>query len=261
MDYLALAVGGFIVALSGALMPGPVLAVTVVGARRRGFWFGPLVVLGHAAVELPLVLLIALGLGAVLESPWIVTAIAGVGAAAMAWMGVSMVLQARRASDPEADGGGLARLGAIPSGAVTSLLNPYWYLWWVVIGAAMVAGALVKGWLGLAAFFAGHISGDLVWYGLVAFGVSRGRRYLEGRLYKVLLIACAALLLAMAVLFAKFAIENASASAESDTAATPATPARAACQGDPLGAAPRVRALREPAADAVEGSHDIRARS
>jgi threonine/homoserine/homoserine lactone efflux protein len=227
LDLLEIGSSGFVVALSGALMPGPVLAVTLVGARERGFWFGPLVVLGHALVELPIVLLIAWGLGAVLQRAWIVTGIAGVGSAAMALMGVGMLAQVRRAGDPQAEGGGIARLGAVPSGAVTSLLNPYWYVWWVVIGAAMIARSLTLGWLGLGVFFLGHISGDLGWYAVVAFGVSRGRRYLQGRLYKALLVVCAAILLVMAVLFARMAVQKGmEASGDAAPAATAPAPAQ-----------------------------------
>jgi len=208
LELAAVAFGSFVVALSGALMPGPVLAVTLAGSRRRGFWFGPLVVLGHAAVELPLVLLLYWGLGEALESDGIVIAIGGVGAVAMAWMAVGMFRQTRHLDDPDAEQVGVMRLGAVGSGAVTSLLNPYWYLWWVTIGAVMVASAQAAGWLGLVVFFAGHISGDLGWYSLISFGVSRGRRYLQGRLYKGLLIGCALILLAMAALFAKLAVEK-----------------------------------------------------
>ena len=208
LELAALALGSFVVALSGALMPGPVLAVTLAGSRRRGFWFGPLVVLGHAAVELPLVVLLYWGLGEALKSDGIVITIGCVGALAMAWMAVGMLRQTRHVDDPDAQQGGVMRLGAVPSGAVTSLLNPYWYLWWVTIGAVMVASARTAGWLGLVVFFAGHISGDFLWYSVVSFGVSRGRRYLQGRLYKGLLIGCAVILLAMAGLFAKLAIEK-----------------------------------------------------
>jgi len=208
LELAALALGSFVVALSGALMPGPVLAVTLAGSRRRGIWFGPLVVLGHAAGELPLVVLLYWGLGEALESDGIVITIGCVGALAMAWMAVGMLRQTRHVDDPDAGQGGLMRLGAIPSGAVTSLLNPYWYLWWVTIGAVMVASAQAAGWLGLVVFFAGHISGDLIWYSVISFGVSRGRRYLQGRLYKGLLIGCAVILLAMAGLFAKLAAQK-----------------------------------------------------
>ena len=46
-----LASTSFIVALSGALMPGPLLTVTVGEAARRGFWAGPLIMVGHALLE------------------------------------------------------------------------------------------------------------------------------------------------------------------------------------------------------------------
>ncbi len=59
----------FIVALSGALMPGPLLTVTVGEAARRGFWAGPLIMVGHSLLELALVLLLLVGLGAWLNQP------------------------------------------------------------------------------------------------------------------------------------------------------------------------------------------------
>ncbi len=68
MDWWILAgvpVSSFVVALSGALMPGPLLTVTVGEATRRGFWAGPLIILGHGLLELTLVLLLlAQGAGA-----------------------------------------------------------------------------------------------------------------------------------------------------------------------------------------------------
>ncbi len=36
-----------------------------------------------------------------------------------------------------------SRMGPVVHGAAVSLANPYWLLWWVTIGAALVAKGLV----------------------------------------------------------------------------------------------------------------------
>jgi threonine/homoserine/homoserine lactone efflux protein len=196
----AIAVWSFGVALSGALVPGPVLAVTIAGSRRRGFWFGPLVVLGHALVEIPLVLLLVLGLKDHVRNPWVLAVVGGVGAAAMVWMSVGLFRQSRRPdATEETQGQGPSR--PVRSGAVTSALNPYWYAWWATVGASFIAGAAWAGWIGVVVFFAGHISADLAWYSLISFGVARGRRLLRGRAHQALLIGCGVILLVTAASF------------------------------------------------------------
>ena len=51
-----------LVGLSGALMPGPLTAVTMEHAFRRGYLAAPLITLGHASLEVVMVLLLLLGL-------------------------------------------------------------------------------------------------------------------------------------------------------------------------------------------------------
>jgi threonine/homoserine/homoserine lactone efflux protein len=77
----------FLVGLSGALMPGPVLVVTVSHATRRGFIAGPLIVLGHALLELALVVGISLGLGQYLVLEPVSGVLGIVGGVVLAWMG------------------------------------------------------------------------------------------------------------------------------------------------------------------------------
>jgi threonine/homoserine/homoserine lactone efflux protein len=230
----ALAAGSFTLALSGALAPGPMFFATIAGSRRRGFWFGPGAVLGHALAELPVVALLLVGLSAVLESNYVLAGIGAVGAAALLWMAAGMIRQAfrpppdttqtspRREADEAArkaspdsvsqrlqgPGRRMLVVEAAGAGFVTSLLNPYWHLWWVTQPTLLLASAAAQGWPGVGAFFAGHISADLLWYSLTSYGISRGRNLLAGRAYQGLLIGCAAMLLVMAALFAALVIKK-----------------------------------------------------
>lgn len=216
MDAVALigiAVGSFVLALPGALMPGPMFSATVAGSHRGGFWFGPKVVVGHAAAEAAMVALILAalalaGLKSLMESPWVLVGITAVGAPTMVWMGVGLLRQSRRPADTAGEEGTL-KFGGVSTGLITSVFNPYWYFWWVTQGPLLVAGAAELGWAGVGAFFVGHISTDLSWYSLTALGVSSGRRLLTGKVYKALLVGCAVILFIAAALFLALALEKA----------------------------------------------------
>jgi len=69
LSLLTIFVSAFVVGLSGAIAPGPVLTVTISETLKRGFQAGPLIVLGHAILEIILLALIALGLGPFFEHP------------------------------------------------------------------------------------------------------------------------------------------------------------------------------------------------
>jgi threonine/homoserine/homoserine lactone efflux protein len=134
----------FIVALSGALMPGPLLTVTVGEAARRGFWAGPLIIVGHALLELALVILLLVGVGAWLHRPAVLGLVGVLGAGMLGWMGLALMRASRHSRlefDPQADTG----LHPILAGVLLSLANPYWLLWWVTIGLGYVMFAAQYG--------------------------------------------------------------------------------------------------------------------
>jgi len=201
VDLVALGFGSFVLALSGALVPGPMFSAVVAGSHKRGFWFGPAVIVGHALAEIVALAILLAGLAAVFSNRWVLVAIAAVGAATLVWMGVGLLRQARRPPELAADAGVL-RWGATATGILTSVLNPYWYLWWVTQPALLLTSALAQGWPGIAAFFVGHISADFAWYSATSLGVSRGRNILRGWRYKALMIGCAAILFVMGAIFA-----------------------------------------------------------
>ncbi|HEY3298723.1 MAG TPA: LysE family transporter, partial [Armatimonadota bacterium] len=68
MPILKIFAASFMVALSGAMMPGPLLTVTVSQTVRRGFIASVLLMIGHALLELVLVAGLIFGLGGVLKN-------------------------------------------------------------------------------------------------------------------------------------------------------------------------------------------------
>jgi threonine/homoserine/homoserine lactone efflux protein len=183
----------FVVGLSGALAPGPVLTATISETLKRGFWAGPLIVLGHALLEILLLVALVAGLGDWLTRPLFQGILGVVGGALLALMGVRMMATARdsvfEALTTTPDRRAALR-GPILTGILTSLANPFWSIWWATVGLTYVSMALKRGVLGLGAFYTGHILADLAWYSLVAAAIASGRRILPVRVYMLLFLLC-----------------------------------------------------------------------
>jgi threonine/homoserine/homoserine lactone efflux protein len=189
--------GSFALALSGALMPGPLLTVTISESVRHGFKVGPLLMTGHALLEFLLVVAIMLGLGPYLKLPPVMGTIALLGGLLLIYLGVDMIrTQVRLALDHEPNDVD-ARYARHPIvvGVLASLANPYWTLWWATIGLGYLLAVRDMGFAGLTAFFLGHITADYAWYSLVSFGVSRGKTLLSDNSYRHMIRTCGLVLL------------------------------------------------------------------
>lgn len=203
MDFWIVAgvpVTSFLVALSGALMPGPLLTITVGEATRRGFWAGPLIILGHGLLELALVLLLLTGLGTILNRPLVLGTVGLVGGGILVWMGLGL-LRASRTSQLKFEAASTKGLHPVWAGIVMSLANPYWLLWWLTIGLGYVIFAARYGFLGVFLFFTGHILADLAWYTLVSAAVAYGRNFFTDGLYRGFLAGCGCFLFLFSLYF------------------------------------------------------------
>lgn len=203
----------FAIGFSGAVLPGPVTVLVVADVRKWGFRAGLLVALGHAALEAAMVGALVAGLAVLirgLSGAPILTLLAQLialgGGALLVWMGVGMLRVPGPDPVREWKSG---RSGPFLDGIWGSLANPYWTLWWVVIGAAFLLYSISRaGYAGAAAFYAGHILSDMVWFSVVSAGVAavssrRGERKLgRGWLLKI----CGALLLAFGAAFLVIAL-------------------------------------------------------
>ncbi len=201
----------FLVALTGAMSPGPLLTYTIIrtlNQRRRGYLIGASVIAGHAVIEAAIVIMLLAGFAPLLKNPTVTMVIGIIGGAALAVMGVlilrDVVLDKVSITAPENSGdlktdaeSGSSRnfiRSPVLGGMLVSMSNPYWWIWWATVGFAFLLqyDVSLRTPLPLAAFFLGHEAGDLVWYFAVSAGVHFGKRWLTQRLYRVLLGVCGA---------------------------------------------------------------------
>ena len=198
----------FVVALSGALAPGPLLTYTIVRtleAPRSAHLTGARVIAGHALLEGVLVTLLLAGFSTVLRNPVTARVIGTAGGLFLLAMGARLamdVIRGRVASPfaspaqerPARSAAGVAN--PILGGVLVSMSNPYWWVWWASIGLAFMLQYDIsfRNWPLLLAFFAGHEAGDLGWYWLVSAVVALGRRGITDRIYRIVLLACAAVM-------------------------------------------------------------------
>ncbi len=158
MTFFTFLIEAMLVSLSGVMAPGPITSVSVgYGSEnpRAGAW----VAVGHGLVEFPVMIGVFLGVGAVMDLPWVRTMIALVGGAFLLYMGIGMIRNIRQ----EEIAGSVSSRSPLAAGALLSLGNPYFLIWWATVGAGLILRSTEFGLLGFAAFAVGHWLCDLGW--------------------------------------------------------------------------------------------------
>ncbi len=203
--FLAMWVTWCVVSLSGVMSPGPISALAIAEGAQRGPRAGPLITVGHALTELVMVLALGIGLREFLQRPPVAGTIGVIGGAVLFWMGYDVVRSSRNgplALDAEAiSGKSPGRLGPMPAGVLLSVGNPYWLLWWATVGAGYLLFFTRFGWWGIAAFYMGHISLDLIWNTLLATASASGKTLVSPSIYRLILGLCGLFMGAMGVYF------------------------------------------------------------
>ena len=203
MDLLLLFFTAFIVGLSGALMPGPVTAVTIEHTLRKGVIAAPLVALGHGLMEALVVVLLVFGLGRFMADQGVAGVIGIAGGTVLAWMGWGMIKSARGGSLTlnGTNGSGKTTVKPVSAGILSTLANPYWFLWWATVGAGYVAISQQHGLPGVLLFFGGHILADLSWLLVIAVLLVTGKKFISDRIYAGVVKVLGAFLVVLAGYF------------------------------------------------------------
>lgn len=180
----------FIISFSGVMLPGPMFAITVAKSYKSRF-AGIGVTIGHAIIEIPLMLLIYFGFARFFQEELVQTILYLGGAAMLFWLGIAMFKAKARVIERGQD----LPYNSVMAGIMTTALNPTCYLWWVIIGSMLIMNSLDFGVMGFALLVPIHLLCDLVWLLFVSILVYKtqslwGRKFQEG-----LFTACSLLLI------------------------------------------------------------------
>ncbi|MCK4458231.1 MAG: LysE family transporter [Methanosarcinales archaeon] len=188
---------GFLIGLTGAVVPGPMLFATIEASLRRGWIAGHLIVLGHAAVEVLICGVILLGFS--IANDIVFDIVSLVGGGALIIFGMMMLRSSRNATFDVKTG---ITGSPVVAGALTSVSNPYFLVWWLTIGNSMVMDGLRIGVVAALLFIIGHWIADIVWYVSVSIISSRGGKLMSDHTYRTFLAGCGVFLLCFGAYYA-----------------------------------------------------------
>jgi len=201
----------FLVALTGALSPGPLLTFTIYKSlkQKRGYLAAVYILLGHATIELILIIALLAGASFFFQNIIFLTLVGFIGGIFLVIFGIVAVRGVLK-TDFEADltlsdnivkgYKGNSYLGGI----LVSLSNPFWTFWWAVIGLSLMVSFNITLLMPIEMllFFLGHELGDIVWYLPISIFVYYGGKSLNQKIYKYVLIVCGVFMIVFGIYLA-----------------------------------------------------------
>ncbi len=192
----------FLVALTGALSPGPLLTFTIYKSikQKRGYLAAIYILLGHATIELTLIIALLAGASFFIQNIIFLTVIGIFGGIFLAIYGILVIRDVLKTDmNIEFDNSHLKGFkgNSYIGGIIVSLSNPYWVFWWAIIGLSFLISYNVSfaNPIGLLLFFLGHELGDIVWYVPISTIAYFGGKTLNPKIFKYVLIICGAFMI------------------------------------------------------------------
>ncbi|MHA2112843.1 MAG: LysE family transporter [Candidatus Hodarchaeales archaeon] len=203
----------FFVALTGAISPGPLLTYTIyksIQAKSRAYLIGIFICLGHAILEFGLIIVLLLGLGPLISNKESVIIIGLIGGAILILFGLFLIKDLLtnkiRVKDIIINQENKLTVTNHPivGGILISMSNPYWWLWWAVIGLNFMTqfsvslSNLPEFW----GFFLGHELGDFAWYGSITIGIGITHNFITDKVYKIIIVCCSIFMIGFGIYLA-----------------------------------------------------------
>ncbi|MFX0103405.1 MAG: LysE family transporter [Candidatus Hodarchaeota archaeon] len=234
--YFFIYLSSLLIGLSGAMMPGPVLAMTVqetVKYPKKNAWMvGFIVPTGHSILEIGLLFTIWLGASIIFSIPIVLLLIGVIGGSALILFGLIGLKSTNKAneemkkvfdnielgkSEPKeyknkymkALSEGFEKhplLRPFLMGFILSATSAGWWAWWASIGMTAISIAsmdiqIFQSFTVFIIFYLGHISSDYLWYMFIGGVVWASKRKINFKVFKVILIATNLFMIGMGAFF------------------------------------------------------------
>tara|TARA_B100001105_G_scaffold27030_1_gene18966 strand:+ start:309 stop:929 length:621 start_codon:yes stop_codon:yes gene_type:complete len=188
-----------IISASGVMSPGPLFAANITYGLREGVKSGIKIAIGHSIVELPLVILLGIGVFSLEIFPEFRTIISIFGAITLfvfAGIQIKTILEKNKNISIK------PKQGPIITGILLSVLNPFFIVWWLTIGFKLISDAmLIWAFAGILIVFVFHIWMDFAWLGITAFLASKSRKIISNRNYKIMILVLSLTLIYFGITF------------------------------------------------------------
>ena len=188
-----------IISASGVMSPGPLFAANITYGLREGFRSGIKIAIGHSIVELPLVILLGIGVFSLEIFPEFRVIISIFGAITLfGFAGIQIKSIFKKNTNISTK----PKHGPIITGILFSALNPFFIIWWLTIGFKLISDAmLIWAFAGILIVFVLHIWMDFVWLGMVAFFASKSVKIISNRNYKIMIAGLSLILIYFGIIF------------------------------------------------------------
>ena len=192
------AVTVIIISASGVMAPGPLFAANIAYGLQGGGKAGIKMAVGHTIVELPLVILLGIGVFSFEIFPEFRVLISILGAITLfvfAGIQIKTTLQMKETTFN-------LKHNAVLTGITLSALNPFFIIWWLSVGFKLISDAmLIWAFVGIIVVFLLHIWMDFVWLYSVACLAAKSSKILSNKNYKILMIGLSAMAIYFGIAF------------------------------------------------------------
>ncbi len=186
---LAVLFSVILVSFSGVMLPGPMFAVALAKSFKSP-WTGVQMSIGHAVVEVPIILVIYYGFARFFQDKYVRFGLSVAGGCMIVWLGISLFRVRRDIAQKGRD----IPYNALVAGVLLSLLNPFFILWWATIGSMLLMKFVELTGLGLVIFIIVHWLCDVAWLSFVSVVSYRTRNLWGKRVHEAIFAGCSLLL-------------------------------------------------------------------